>query len=238
MRRKQIALVTGAGRGIGRSVSLALAREGVALALVARTEPELRRVAAMAGRRGSPEAVPIPADVTSPDDVRRLMQEARRRWKRLDVLVNNAGTATFAPLEETEPEAWEQTLRLNLTAPYLVLREAVPLLEAAGSAHVFQMVSAAGRRAFPNCAAYCASKFGLMGLTEVVRQELRGRGIKVTAVLPGAVGTGLWDGIPGDWDRPKMLRPDDVAHAVVSAWKEPATSFTEEIVLGPVGGDL
>jgi len=238
MDKGKIALVTGAGRGIGRAVALAFAGEGLALALVARTEGELRETALLARERGAPEAVPIPADVTRPGEVRRVVEEAGRRWGRLDVLVNNAGIAPVATLEETDPGTWERVLAVNLTGPYLVLREALPLLEAARGAHVFQMISAAGRRPFPGFAAYCASKHGLLGFTAVVRDELRARRIKVTAVLPGAVDTGIWDSVPGRFDRSRMLRPDDVAHAVLSAWKESGTSFTEEIALGPVGGAL
>jgi len=234
----RVALVTGAGRGIGRAVALAFAGEKLALALVSRTRKELTEVARRARERGSAEAVPLVADVTSRAQLRRLFRQVQERWGRLDVLVNSAGIAPYASLVETEPELWERTLAVNLTGPYLVLREALPLLKAAGSAHVFQMVSAAGRRPFRGWSAYCASKFGLRGFTEAVRLELRALGIKVTAVLPGAVDTGIWDAVPGEWERSRMLRPEDVAHAVVSAWREAATSCTEEILLGPVGGDL
>ena len=103
---------------------------------------------------------------------------------------------------------------------------------------VLNVVSVGGRRAFPGSSAYCASKFGMLGLAESLREEYRGRGVRVVNLLPGAVDTSLWDAIEGDWDRTRMLRPEDVAEAVRGALRLPAGALVEEIVIGPAGGAL
>jgi NAD(P)-dependent dehydrogenase (short-subunit alcohol dehydrogenase family) len=236
--KEKIALVTGAGRGIGRAVSLALAGEGCSLLLVARSREGIEETARLAEEAGAPRAEAFPADLTRGESLDAVLERARDAWGRIDVLVQNAGVFRASPLAETSDEEWDDLLLLNLTVPFRLLKRALPLLDAAGGGHVFHIASVAGRQAFPGCSAYCASKHGLMGLTAVVREELRGSGTRVTAILPGAVDTPAWDDVPGAFDRGRMLRPEDVARAVIASLGDAPSAMTEEIVIRPRAGDL
>jgi NAD(P)-dependent dehydrogenase (short-subunit alcohol dehydrogenase family) len=180
----------------------------------------------------------FPGDLSDPGFPDALLERGRDRWGRLDVLVQNAGEFRVAPLEGTTDADWDRMVSINLTAPFRLLRRALPLLREAGGGHVFHIVSVAGRQVFPGCSAYCASKHGLLGLTGVAREELRQAGTRVTAILPGAVDTGAWDQVEGEFDRRRMLRPEDVAGAVAGALKDGESAMTEEIVIRPRTGDV
>ena len=174
-------------------------------------------------------------DVTAEPDVQRLIERAAAD-SRIDVVVCNAGTAAVAPFHELTLDDWERTLRVTLTGTFLVCKHAVAHMQAGG--HIFTLASIAGRSGFPNWSAYSAAKFGVLGFTEAIRAELRPRQIRVTAVIPGAVDTALWDTIPGEWNRANMLQPEDVARAIVRAADEPPHVSVDEIVLGHIAGTL
>lgn len=234
----QVALVTGAGRGIGRACALALAGEGLAVALTARSADQLAAVASEAREAGAPAALAHPADLGVLDDLDGLIAALQERFGRLDLLVQNAGLFEAAPLAETSDEDWDRLITVNLTAPFRLLRRCLPLLRASSRAHVVHILSAVVSDVFPGCAAYTASKRGLQGLSAVAREELREAGIGVTDILPGAVDTAAWDGVPGDVDRSRMLRAEDVARGVVHAWGDGERAWTEEITLKPRAGNL
>jgi NAD(P)-dependent dehydrogenase (short-subunit alcohol dehydrogenase family) len=229
----RIIVVTGASRGIGLAIAHALGREGARLVLVGRDRQALARAAAQmpAG------ALALPADVTRPTDVKRLFGTVRKRFRRLDALVNNAGAFTYKPFAKTTLDDWQENIDSNLTALFLTTRAALPLL-ARSRGHLVNVLSISSREAFPNCSAYCASKFGALGLTRVLREELRPLKIRVTGILPGSTNTRMKDEFDFPVRGDDLIQPEDVAAAVLGALLQPPRTLVEEIVLTPARGSL
>ncbi|MGD0923492.1 MAG: SDR family NAD(P)-dependent oxidoreductase [Terriglobia bacterium] len=230
----KVVVVTGASRGIGLAIAQALGREGASLILIGRDRQALQRAA----QQVASDALPLVADVTRPAQVSRAFAVIRRRHRHIDVLVNSAGVFTYKPFARTTLREWRENIEANLTSLFLVTRAALPLLERSRAAHLVNILSICSREAFPNCAAYSASKFGALGLTRVLREELRSRGIRVTAILPGSTDTRLTKAFDFPVDRSKLLQPRDVAEAVLGALLQPPRAAVEEIVLLPAAGRL
>lgn len=226
--------MTGANRGIGLAIARALAREGARLILIGRDRRGLAKAARELGG-GAKVAV---ADLTRASAVRRAFREIRKSAGRLDALVNNAGVFTFKPFVRTTLADWQANLASNLTSLFLVTQAALPLLRRGRDAHLINILSVSSRVAFANCSAYSASKFGALGLTRVLRKELRALGIRVTAILPGSVNTRMADEFDFPVDRAQLLQPEDVAEAVLAALLQPARTTVEEIHLMPSSGTL
>ena len=222
-------LVTGGGRGIGRAIALRFAREGARVGVAARTANEVERVTREVDAAGG-QGLALVMDVTDLDSVQRGLATALAAWdETLDVLVNNAGVFSIQPFAELSPATWYRTLAINLTGPFHVTLLALRGLERSARAHVFNVNSVAGRQPFPGNAAYCAAKYGLRGLTDVLRLDLAAAGIRVSSVYPAATDTPLWDAIPGDWPRAAMNRPEDVAEVVWKAWQAPREADVSEL---------
>jgi len=206
------ALVTGAGRGIGRSVAIALGRQGAAVTLVARTRAELESAAEDVRRAGG-RALAFAADLRDPETPPRAVEAAVAAHGRLQILVNNAGVGSHAPLAETSDEEWHRILDTNLTSVFRLTRAALPHLTAGGG-HVFMISSLAGSNPIAGMSAYCASKAALDHLSACLMLEVRQQGVKVTVIAPGSVDTSFGDTPKGDtsW----MLRGDDIADTIVS----------------------
>lgn len=177
------ALVTGASSGIGAATATALAKEGVGVALLARRK---ERLEALAGEihRGGGDALVCPGDVTDPVAIQAAVEEMLGRWGRIDLLVNNAGQVLAAPLEATTAEELRRLLEVNLVSVLTATRAVLPAMRRQGSGHIVNVSSVVGRRGIPLRSAYSATKFAMVGLTECLRQELRGTGIHVTLVYP------------------------------------------------------
>lgn len=186
------ALVTGAGRGIGKAVALALGRCGCRLSVLARTRNDVEAVAREIRETGG-KAAALTADVTNPDDVRRSFAEARSAFGPIEILVPSAGIAPSALVHRTTDEQWQGTLQLNLTGAFYCIREALPDMLEKGYGRVVTMASIAGKTGYPYIAAYAASKHGLLGLTKCAALEVAGKGITVNAVCPGYVDTPMTD---------------------------------------------
>jgi NAD(P)-dependent dehydrogenase (short-subunit alcohol dehydrogenase family) len=229
----KVILVTGANRGIGLAIARLLGQEGARLVLLGRHGPALGDAAA----RVKGTALVVRADVTLPGDVKRALATVRKGLRRLDVLVNNAGVFTYKPFARTTLGDWKKNLDANLTSLFLMTREALPLLRRSRG-HLVNILSISSREAFPNCSAYCASKFGALGLTRVLREELRPLGIRVTAILPGSTNTRLKDKFDFPVRGGDLLQPEDVAAAVLGALTQPARSTVEEVLLTPSRGEL
>jgi 3-oxoacyl-[acyl-carrier protein] reductase len=227
----QVALVTGAGRGIGAAIARKLAALGATAILCGRTQSPLDSTAQAILDAGGKTEV-IPCDVT---DLRQLEQAAARvdsTFGRLDILVNNAGVGGFtAPLHELPPEDWDRILNTNLRGVYFSIRAFAPLMIRARRGHIINISSLAGKNALPKGAAYAASKWGLNGLSYSVAEELRGHNIRVSVICPGSVDTELSP--HAGKDHKKMLQPDDVAHAVAMLATQAPQSFVSEILLRP-----
>jgi NAD(P)-dependent dehydrogenase (short-subunit alcohol dehydrogenase family) len=183
-------LVTGAGRGIGAAVAHRLSAAGHSVALTARSADEL---AALAARLPGPSLV-VPADLTDPDAADTLVSEVERAWGAVEVLVLNAGAATSAPLARTSDEDWARMLDLNLTAPFRLLRRALPGMVEQGWGRVVAVASIAAKRGDPYVSAYTASKHGLLGLVRSAAAEVASTGVTVNAVCPGYVDTPMTAG--------------------------------------------
>ncbi len=196
----------------------------------------VKRLAATEAETGV--CLSTPCDLRDPRAVEAAFSLIEKEFGRLDLLVNSAGVGRFLSLEATEEADWEAMIGTNLGGTWRVTRRALPLLLADEGGTILNVISVAGRKAFAGSSAYCASKFGMLGLAESIREEFRGRGLRVINLLPGAVDTPFWDAIEGDWDRGKMLRPETVAEAALAALRLPREALAEEIVIGPAGGAL
>ena len=230
--KNKVIAVTGANRGIGLAITRALASEGATLVLMGRD----RRGLSKAAREFRGEPMVVLADVTRPASVGRAFREIGRRAKRLDALVNNAGDFIYKPFTRTSVTDWNRMLAANLTSVFAVTQAALPLLKRGREAQVVNILSVSSRVAFENCSAYTASKFGALGLTRVLRKELRALGIRVTAILPGSTNTRMMNAFNFPLDRAKLLQPDDVAQAVLSALLQPPHATVEEVHLMPSAG--
>jgi len=227
----QIALVTGAGRGIGRSISSHLAGMGAKVVLCARSRKELDVLAGEISFAGG-KAVALVCDVTDLKSVEAAATEVQQTYGRLDVLVNNAGIGSFSgPLHELTPEAWEKVLNTNLRGVFYCIRAFAPIMTSQGSGHIVNISSLAGKNALPNGAAYAASKWGLNGLSYSVAEELRTKNIRVSVVCPGSVDTDLGPHVGKN--AAKMLKPDDVAHVVGMLVTQAPQSFVSEVLIRP-----
>lgn len=224
--------MTGASRGIGRAIAESLAAAGAHVTLVARGADALHGVAQSIGER----AVVAPCDVSDANAVTVLVDGLRANNLVPDILVNNAGLFPLTPLDEMDPAAFEETIRVNLIAPFLVLRALLPEMKSRRAGHVVTVGSVADRAVFAGNGAYAASKYGQRAMHEVLRQELRGTGVRATLVSPAATDTPIWDPIDPDNRagfpaRASMLRPEDVADAVVWAVTRPDRVNVDEVRL-------
>jgi NADP-dependent 3-hydroxy acid dehydrogenase YdfG len=233
----QVAIVTGAGRGIGRAVALAFAAEGARVVLASRNRADLAAVAG-AIRESDGTALALPTDVGQDAAVEALVEETAGQLGRIDILVTAAGVAAFGPVAGTKPADWDGMLAVNLRAAMVCCRAVLPVMQRQHRGTIINVGSIAAKRAIPGGAAYAATKAGLAAFSAVLAEEVRADGIRVGIVVPGAVDTPLWDAIPGGPDRARMLRADDVARAVVLMASLPPGATLEELTLMPAGGIL
>src|SRR5262245_31756745 len=227
----KVALVTGAGRGIGRAVAVSLAKAGCRVVLTARTGAQLADVQKEIQHDGG-TAINVPGDLTRDADIDRLIAESRREFGAVDILINNAGWGKRAPVTRAKVEDWDQTFRLNLRAPMILAQKLLPAMLEKGEGAIINIGSVSGKSGEANGAAYSASKFGLIGFTQSLFEEVREQGIKVSVILPGFVDTPL---IPPNRqiDRAKMIQADDIAQAVHFVLTSPVTCCPVEITVRP-----
>lgn len=229
-------LVTGASHGIGRAVAVAFAGlEDARLALVSRDESLLRETLDMCRAAGA-DAAYFLCDVTDESAVNGMSDSVRERWGLPDVVINNAGLFEPGSAAEMTVDVFRQQVEANLTSAFVVTHAFLHDMAERGSGHLFFMCSVASVRAYPGGAAYCAAKHGLLGLARVIRAETRDRGLRVTAVMPGATYTRSWESI--DLPEERFMRPEDVAAAMVEIYGLSGRSVVEEILLRPQLGDI
>jgi len=232
-----VVLVTGASQGIGAAIARTFAREipGCRLALVARNEKNLRAVARACSKLGAdPEA--FACDVSDEASVTTMAAAVHKRFGPVDVLINNAGKFFGAPFLELKVADFDAQIAANLRSVFLVSQACVPAMVKRGRGDVFNMSSIAGRQAYPNGTAYCAAKYGVTGLSAVMRAELKDKGVRVCCIHPGATFSPSWSGsgVPAE----RMMPAEDIARAILDVHRLSRRTVVEEIVLRPQLGDI
>lgn len=222
------AIITGAGKGIGRALAIALAKEGVHLGLIARTASDLESLTQQVTEQYGVKAISAIADISVQIEAEAAFATINQELGAIDILINNAGIAQFGNLLEMEPEQWKRIVDVNLMGTYHMLRAVLPGMIEHRKGDVINISSTAGERGFATGSAYNASKFAVMGLTEAVLQEVRKHNIRVTALTPSTVNTdlavnaGLKIG-----DEEHMMQPEDVAELALAALKLPSRVFVK-----------
>ena len=235
----EVAVVTGASRGIGLAIAKTLASEACSVVISGRSQQTIEEAAAAVrrARSGDERIVPLVCEVRDAHAVEQMFTMVREQFGRLDILVNNAGLSQpMLPIEEISIELWRELLDTNLTGMFLCTKFALPLMQR--GATIVNTLSAASKTGFPSFAAYNSSKFGALGFTLTLREELKQRGIRVTALIPGATDTDIWKQLWPDAPRDKMMDAKSIASLVLEAVVlSPGANLTE-LVLDPIGGAL
>ncbi|MEM7552799.1 MAG: SDR family oxidoreductase [Cyanobacteria bacterium P01_A01_bin.84] len=237
---KKRALITGASSGIGKATALAFASSGIDVALVSRKADKLAGVAAAAIEAGV-EAKTYAVDLSHVSEVESKIREIISDFGDIDILVNNAGIGYTGSLSETPLSDWQQVIDLNVTSLFQCIIGALPTMRARSSTStIINIASIAGKQGFANWGAYCVSKAGVIALSQSLAQEERANGIRVTVICPGAVNTEIWDTttVNADFDRSKMLTPEDVAQSILHAVLLSEQAVIDELTLMPSAGVL
>jgi 3-oxoacyl-[acyl-carrier protein] reductase len=225
----KVAVITGSGRGIGRAIAVELSQKGARVVVTARNVSELEETARLAG-----SATIIPADVRKKDDVHRLLGQAASQLGPIDILVNAAGIGVAGPVLDFSDSDYNDVLDTNLKSIFFASRCVLPSMIERRTGHIVNIASIAGKVGSANLAVYCASKFGVVGFTQALAEEVRQYGIRVSLICPGSTDTSfLGSSSKSSKSRDKMLSPADVAHAVMSIVTQEPNSFISEIVIRP-----
>jgi 3-oxoacyl-[acyl-carrier protein] reductase len=222
-----VVLVTGAGRGIGRAIALAFAREGAHVALMGKTKKALADVQKEIGK--DVKTCVLPGDVSEEGTVARCVAATEQQLGPVDVLVNNAGIFASTPVDRCDTLVFDRILAVNLRGPFLLTRAVLPEMKARRKGHIVNIVSTAGKRGFAGGGPYCASKFGLTGLSEATMYEARPYDVRVTAVFPSTVNTQLTARGGLLKDPARSIQPDDVAATVVGLVKMDARALPTQV---------
>ena len=233
----RVAIVTGAGRGIGRAVAGVFAREGASVVLAARSTGELDAVARQIADAGGRASV-APTDVTDETAVGALVKQTLAEQGQIDILVTAAGAAGFGSVADAKTTEWDQILAVNLRGAMLCCRAVLPVMMARRHGTIVNIGSVVTSRVLAGSAAYTASKYGLLGFSRVLAEELRPHGVRVGVLSAGATDTPLWDPMPAAPSRERMLRPDQVAEAALLMATLAPNASLEELTLLPAGGIL
>ncbi len=233
---RKIALITGANQGIGLAIARALAAEGCNLVITGRNPATLKKASRELARRKI-RVLPVICDVRDPLAVEALFAKVEPRFHRVDILINNAGTAhPNLKVAQLPFESWREVIDTNLNGMFLVTNAALPLMKRGST--IVNNLSIAAKKVFPGSSAYNASKHGALGFTNTLREELRPKGIRVVALMPGATDTAIWNTLWPEAPRGKMMSPETVAAALINALTLPVESTVEELTILPTAGTL
>jgi 3-oxoacyl-[acyl-carrier protein] reductase len=228
----QVALITGAGRGLGRQIALAFAGAGADIVGSARTKAQVEDTAKeikALGRR----ALSIVTDVTQEDQVRAMADQALKEFGRVDILVNNAGMSRYGSFVEQKAADWRAMIETNLMGTLFCTHAILPSMLERGQGLIINISSVAGIHGLPNEAVYCASKHGVKGFTDALAIELKDRGIRVCGIYPGGMDTPFWDIQTYHGDRSKIMDPAEVAKMVLAVATQPPGTLVREVILFP-----
>jgi 3-oxoacyl-[acyl-carrier protein] reductase len=226
----KVAVITGASRGIGLAIARKLGEMGATLSICAR-DPQKLESAKNELLTMAPQVFAAPVDVTRPEQISTFIQYTQKNLGPIAILVNNAGVGWFGPAHEATEQIWDSILDTNLKSVFLVSKAVAPGMIEQKTGHIINISSLAGKNAFKNGAIYCASKWGLLGLTESMAEDLRPYGIRVAAICPGSVATEFSP--HAGKDPAKMLQSEDIAHVVAMLVTQAPRSFISEILIRP-----
>jgi NAD(P)-dependent dehydrogenase (short-subunit alcohol dehydrogenase family) len=229
---ERTAIVTGSSKGIGYSIAEALARANANVVVSARKAAEVTEAARRLEGLGRGKVLGIPCDVGRLDDVRRLVGQTVETLGGIDVLVNNAGFGTFAPVDQIDPEVWDRLIATNLSGVFYCCHEAIPHLRNSADAWIINIASLAGKNPFAGGSAYNASKFGLVGFSEAMMLDVRQQGIRVSCLMPGSVDTYFNQNEPGDAGAWK-IQPEDIGQVVMDLLALPKNSLVSRVEMRP-----
>ena len=210
----KVAIVTGASRGIGRAISVALAQEAATVVLAARSIRKLQETADKVTEAGGKAEIVV-TELTEEESIKNLVKVTNEKFSRLDILVNNAGVTHSAKLEETTTEDWERCMQVNARAPFILCREALPLLKKSQAGYIINIASVVGVKGYPLQSAYTSSKHALRGMTISLAEELKGSNIRVHLLCPGGVDTELVQKVRPDIKRDELMQPEEIAELVL-----------------------
>jgi len=234
--KNKVALITGSTQGIGKAIADVLLQAGAQVIINSRNSEKVLQVINKF-EQYSNQIFGITADISNSQEVSNMVNQIEKKWGTIDILINNAGIAKFAPILEITENNWDEMLKTNLKGVFLCTKEVLPEMIKRNSGHIFTITSVAAKKVFQNCAAYAASKAGALAFMNVLREEIRQYGIHVTSIIAGATNTPLWDSLSGDFQKDKMMTSDSIAQAVLTAIQN-SSGMVEEIQIRPVGGDL
>ena len=210
----KVAIVTGASRGIGRAVSVALAQEAATVVLAARSIRKLQETADKVTEAGGKAEIVV-TELTEEESIKNLVKVTGEKFSRLDILVNNAGVTHSAGLEQTATEDWERCMQVNARAPFILCREALPLLKKSQAGYIINIASVVGVKGYPLQSAYTSSKHALRGMTISLAEELKGSNIRVHLLCPGGVDTELVQKVRPDIKKDELMQPEEIAELVL-----------------------
>lgn len=226
----RVTIVTGASRGIGRQIALTLGNAGARVVLAARSPNALATVQREIAATGHIAEV-FPVDMACERDIIALVRGVIGVFGRLDILVNNAGIGEFGPLAESTTDTWERVMAVNARGPFILCREALPHLKAQAVSHIVNITSVVGVKGYANQSVYSASKHAVMGFTKALAREVQWDGVRVHAVCPGGVDTGMVGDARPDLERSELISPRDVADAVLFLVSQVGNAVVDEIHL-------
>ena len=224
----KVAIVTGASRGIGKAISLAMAKEAATIVLAARAIDKMNETAKLITAAGGKAQI-IPTELTDECSIKNLVKAAAERFGRLDILINNAGITHSAKLEETLTQDYDRCLNINARAPFILCREALPLLKIAERAYIINIASVVGVKGYPLQSAYTASKHALRGMTISLSEELRDSNIRVHLLCPGGVDTELVQNVRPDIKKQDLMQPEEIAELVLYLLTHKGNAVVDEL---------
>ncbi|MFH1719521.1 MAG: SDR family oxidoreductase [Planctomycetota bacterium] len=224
----KVAIVTGASRGIGRAVSVALACEAATVVLAARSLEKMRATAELVTEAGGKAEI-VTTELTDEDSIRNLVTVTGEKFGRLDILINNAGVTLSADLEKTSTEDWQRCMFINARAPFILCREALGLLKKSPAAYIVNIASVVGVKGYPQQSAYTSSKHALRGMTISLSEELRGTNIRVHVLCPGGVDTDMVSRVRPDIPKDELIKPEEIAELVLYLVTHKGNAVVDEL---------